>query len=154
MKAARLNLLATPQSLCSAYPAGARRSVGRFSRAAVQQRCFSVTPAASSAASGLRDLLWVSEEVSEAVATNKPVVALESTIYTHGALGNDLAKEHLDLVRSKGGIPAIIAIVDGVPKVGATHEEILRMIEEKGTVKASRRDIAYLAGMVSGRRAN
>lgn len=148
MKAARLNFLTRPASLCS-YAAAARRPAGRLSHINGQQRCFSATPAAASAVSGLRDHLWVSEEVSEAVATNKPVVALESTIYTHGALGNDLAKEHLELVRSQGGIPAIIAIVDGVPKVGATHEEILRMIEDKGTVKASRRDIAYLAGMVS-----
>lgn len=90
----------------------------------------------------------MSEEVAEAVATNKPVVALESTIYTHGMLGNDLAKQHLDLVRSHGAVPAVIAIVDGRPKVGVSYEEILRMIEDKGTVKASRRDIAYLVGMV------
>lgn len=108
-------------------------------------RSFSSTPAV---ASGLRDLLSVSEEVADAVATNKPVVALESTIYTHGILGNDLAKEHLDLVRSHGGIPAIIAIVDGRPKIGASYEDILRMIEDKSTVKASRRDISYLVGMV------
>ncbi|KAJ6785427.1 hypothetical protein PWT90_10170 [Aphanocladium album] len=113
-------------------------------------RPFSSTPAASS---GLRELLSVSEEVTDAVATNKPVVALESTIYTHGILGNDLAKEHLELVRSHGGIPAIIAIVDGRPKVGVSYEEILRMIEDKGTVKASRRDIAYLVGMgLNGRK--
>lgn len=108
-------------------------------------RYFSSSPAV---ASGLRELLSVSEEVTDAVATNKPVVALESTIYTHGILGNDLAKEHIELVRSHGGIPAIIAIVDGRPKVGVSYEEILRMIEDKGTVKASRRDIAYLVGMV------
>ncbi|KAJ4163446.1 hypothetical protein LMH87_005175 [Akanthomyces muscarius] len=94
-------------------------------------RSFSSSPVA---ASGLRELLSVSEEVAEAVATNKPVVALESTIYTHGMLGNDLAKQHLDLVRSHGGVPAVIAIVDGRPK-------------------ASRRDIAYLVGMgLNGRK--
>lgn len=108
-------------------------------------RSFASSPAA---ASGLGEFLSVSEEVTDAVATNKPVVALESTIYTHGMLGNDLAKEHLELVRRHGGIPAIIAIVDGCPKVGVSYEEILRMIEDKGTVKASRRDIAYLVGMV------
>ncbi|EGX92137.1 IdgA domain protein [Cordyceps militaris CM01] len=113
-------------------------------------RSFSSSPAA---ASGLRELLSVSEEVADAVATNKPVVALESTIYTHGILGNDLAKQHLDLVRRHGGIPAIIAIVDGRPKVGVSYEEILRMIEDKSTVKASRRDIAYLVGMgLAGRK--
>lgn len=103
---------------------------------------------AAASLAGVRELLKVSDEVADAVAGNKPVVALESTIYTHGALGNGLAREHSDLVRRCGGIPAIIAIVDGVPKVGASPEEILKMIESGSAVKASRRDIAYLAGMV------
>ncbi|KAL5618756.1 hypothetical protein FOVSG1_000978 [Fusarium oxysporum f. sp. vasinfectum] len=101
----------------------------------------------SSSLAGVKDLLKVSDEITDAVATNKPIVALESTIYTHGALGNELALQHSDLVRSNGGIPAIIAIVDGVPTVGATASDIIRMIESGNAVKASRRDIAYLAGM-------
>lgn len=130
--------------LARAQRIGSSRAFCQFSPKATL-RAFSSSPAV---ASGLRELLSVSEEVADAVATNKPVVALESTIYTHGILGNDLAKQHLDLVRSHGGVPAIIAIVDGRPKVGVSYEEILRMIEDKGTVKASRRDIAYLVGMV------
>lgn len=118
-----------------------RRQLGA-GHACSQRQFSSVSPA-------LQDVLHVSEEVAEAVATNKPVVALESTIYTHGAMGKGLAKEHEDLVRSCGGIPAIIAILDGVPKVGVTPQEIVRMIEHEGTVKASRRDISYLVGMVS-----
>ncbi len=149
MKAARLNLLARPHGLRSAYSAASRRPAPFLNKLPSQARCFSSKPASATAIPGLSERLWVSEEVADAVATNKPVIALESTIYTHGALGNDLAKEHSDLVRSQGGIPAIIAIVDGVPKVGASHEEIVRMIEDKRTVKASRRDIAYLIGMVS-----
>ncbi|KAL6919268.1 hypothetical protein FSHL1_003249 [Fusarium sambucinum] len=101
----------------------------------------------SSSLAGVKELLKVSDEIADAVATNKPIVALESTIYTHGALGNELALQHSDLVRSNGGIPAIIAIVDGVPTVGATASDVLRMIESGSAVKASRRDIAYLAGM-------
>lgn len=139
MKSALLRL-ARPQGL------GTPRSAS-----SLVTRSFSSRKISSSrvAASGVRQLLSISEEVAEAVATNKPVVALESTIYTHGILGNDLAQQHIDLVRSHGGVPAIIAIVDGRPKVGASYEEILRMIEEKGTVKASRRDVSYLVGMVS-----
>jgi len=76
-------------------------------------------------------------------------VALESTIYTHGAMGKQLAQEHDELVRKHGGIPAIIGILDGVPNVGLTPQEIVRMIEDKDTVKVSRRDISYLVGMVS-----
>lgn len=116
-----------------------------YQRHAVQRRSLS----AATGSNAIRDLLQVSSEVSDAIAQNKPVVALESTIYTHGALGKDLAREHEDLVRSAGGIPAIIAIVDGVPKVGVSTDEIVRMIEEEGTIKASRRDISYLVGMVS-----
>lgn len=102
-----------------------------------------------------KGLLQVSDEVADAVATDKPVVALESTIYTHGAMGLDLAAEHEALVRSNGGIPAIIAIVDGVPKVGVTPAEIVRMIETPGTVKVSRRDVAYLVGAgIAGRPIN
>ncbi|RFU73831.1 pseudouridine-metabolizing bifunctional [Trichoderma arundinaceum] len=116
---------------------------------AVQRRALS----AAAGSNAIRGLLQVSSEVSDAIAKNKPVVALESTIYTHGALGKDLAREHEDLVRSTGGIPAIIAIVDGVPKVGVSTDEIVRMIEEEGTVKASRRDISYLVGMgLAGRK--
>lgn len=97
----------------------------------------------------LRDVLQVSREVSEAVASNKPVVALESTIYTHGAMGDVLVREHVDLVRSWGGIPAIIAILDGRPKVGVSPDEVVRMSRDAATVKVSRRDISYLVGMVS-----
>lgn len=113
------------------------------------QRRLLTVPAASASLAGLQSFLKVSDEVAHAVAFNKPVVALESTIYTHGALGIDLAREHSDLVRNHGAIPAIIAIVDGVPKVGVSTDEIARMIESGNAAKASRRDIAYLVGMVS-----
>jgi len=103
--------------------------------------------------SGLRDILKVSDEVAHAIATDKPVVALESTIYTHGRMGKELAQEHEELVRSHGGVPAIIAIVDGVPKVGVSPQEIVRMIDSWSTVKVSRRDISYLVGMgLTGRK--
>jgi pseudouridine-5'-phosphate glycosidase/pseudouridine kinase len=80
----------------------------------------------------------VSDEVAHAIATDKPVVALESTIYTHGRMGKELAQEHEELVRSHG-----------VPKVGVSPQEIVRMIDSWSTVKVSRRDISYLVGMVS-----
>ncbi|KAM0296463.1 hypothetical protein ACHAO9_000105 [Fusarium lateritium] len=129
-------------SLVSRHGSVLRRCAGAGTRPMYSQR----RPMSSSLA-GVKELLKVSEEITDAVATNKPIVALESTIYTHGALGNELALQHSDLVRSNGGIPAIIAIVDGVPTVGATASDILRMIESGSAVKASRRDIAYIAGM-------
>lgn len=95
--------------------------------------------------SALPGFLKVSEEVQDAVQTNKPVVALESTIYTHGALG-DLGLE--DIVRQHGGVPAVCGILAGVPTVGLTPGEIDRMVHESAR-KASRRDIAALVGLVS-----
>lgn len=83
------------------------------------------------------------------MATNKPLVALESTIYTHGALSKELPLEHEELVRSLGGIPAIIAIVNGVPTVGLAGQEMMRLVEAGNAVKVSRRDVSYLVGMVS-----
>ncbi|KAF4124003.1 pseudouridylate synthase / pseudouridine kinase [Geosmithia morbida] len=107
----------------------------------------------SASASGLRSLLKVSEEVADAVAADKPVVALESTIYTHGAMGRHLAAEHEQLVRSHGGIPAIIAIVDGVPTVGVSSDDVVRMIDSQSAAKVSRRDMSYLVGMgIAGRK--
>lgn len=93
--------------------------------------------------SQLASLLKVSPEVADAVATNKPVVALESTIYTHGALGDDLYLE--DIVRKNGAVPAVCGILAGVPTVGLSTAEVERMVNE-GAKKASRRDLAYLVG--------
>ncbi|KAI0863269.1 Indigoidine synthase A like protein-domain-containing protein [Xylaria cubensis] len=95
------------------------------------------------ALAGLKEILRVSEEVTEALATNKPVVALESTIYTHGALGNDLDLE--GIVRRNGGVPAVVGILGGVPTVGLTPDEVTQMVEGSPK-KASRRDLAYLVG--------
>ena len=99
----------------------------------------------SSKTDALRSILNVSPEVEEAVATNKPVVALETTIYTHGALGDDLLLE--DIVRQHGAIPAVCGILDGVPSVGLSKPEVARMVSE-GARKASRRDLAYVVGTV------
>ncbi|KAK8056904.1 hypothetical protein PG993_002131, partial [Apiospora rasikravindrae] len=100
---------------------------------------------------GLQRLLKVSEEVTDALATNKPVVALESTIYTHGALGS-LGLE--DVVRQNGGVPAVVGILEGVPTVGLTPAEVAHIVEHSPR-KVSRRDIAYLVGMgMTGKRIN
>ena len=85
--------------------------------------------------------------MADAVATNKPVVALETTIYTHGALGNDLGLE--EIVRQHGAVPAVIGILDGIPTVGLTPEELSRMVESGSARKVSRRDISYVVGLVS-----
>ncbi|KAK0632829.1 Indigoidine synthase A like protein-domain-containing protein [Immersiella caudata] len=96
--------------------------------------------------SPLKSPLRISAEVSDALATNRPVVALETTIYTHGALGDDLNVVLEDIIRSKGAVPAVCGVLAGVPTVGLTSAEVDRMVRE-GARKVSRRDLAYLVGM-------
>ncbi|KAH8910905.1 hypothetical protein BR93DRAFT_874256, partial [Coniochaeta sp. PMI_546] len=91
--------------------------------------------------SGLKDVLRVSEEVADAVATNKPVVALESTIYTHGAFEEDLGLE--EIVRQHGGVPAVCGVYNGVATVGLEKHEVQEMVHGN-PAKLSRRDLALI----------
>ncbi|RFU31299.1 hypothetical protein B7463_g5016, partial [Scytalidium lignicola] len=94
----------------------------------------------------------ISEEVEHAIATNTPVVALETTIYTHGfPFPNNvaLALELESIVRKNGGVPATIGILDGVARVGLTENEIREVASAAGkpeTMKVSRRDLPYILG--------
>ena len=75
----------------------------------------------------LEKYLTVSEEVKNAIKENKPVVALESTIISHGMpypKNVETALEVEKVVRENGAIPATIAIINGEIKVGLTKEEI------------------------------
>ena len=88
-----------------------------------------------------------SPEVADALATGKPVVALESTIISHGLprpTNLEAAKEFEQILRSKGVVPATIAILDGVPRIGLDDDGISRIANEDLT-KASVRDIPILA---------
>ncbi|KAJ9488064.1 hypothetical protein VN97_g5247 [Penicillium thymicola] len=95
----------------------------------------------------------VSEEVRDAVATGKPVVSLETTIYTHGFPYPDniaLAALLESVVRANGGVPATIGILDGVAKVGLSTEELIELAstaQDKSALKVSRRDLGYICGM-------
>lgn len=93
----------------------------------------------------MKGILKISEEVRNALEQGKPVVALESTIISHGMPYPDNVKTALTVektVRENGAVPATIAIIKGVPTVGLSEEEIERLGKE-GTkvVKVSRRDI-------------
>ena len=94
-------------------------------------------------------LFVIKPEVRNALANNKPVVALESTIITHGMeypVNRDTALAVEQIVRDAGAIPATIAIIQGVIKVGLTIEDI-EMLSKEGTKnsrKCSRRDLAYV----------
>ena len=99
--------------------------------------------------SNLRKYLDVSEEVQKALAEGRPVVALESTIISHGMPYPQNVETALNVekvVRDNGAVPATIAIIGGKLKVGISKEEIDHL-GRKGlnVIKASRRDIPVLA---------
>ena len=83
------------------------------------------------------------------MALNKPIVALESTIITHGMeypVNRDTAVAVEQIVRDLGAVPATIAIINGVVKIGLTLDEIEMLSTEgkKNSRKCSRRDLAYV----------
>ena len=92
--------------------------------------------------------LDVNPEVAEAIANGKPVVALESTIISHGMPYPQNVETALNverIIRENGAVPATIAIIGGRLKAGLTAEEI-EYFGKKGQAihKASRRDLAVL----------
>ena len=92
--------------------------------------------------------LDVAPEVAEALAAGKPVVALESTIISHGMpypQNVETALKVEEIIRQNGAVPATIAIIGGRLKAGLTPEEI-EYFGKKGQAiaKASRRDLAVL----------
>lgn len=92
--------------------------------------------------------LHVSDEVRAAVEDGAPVLALESTIFTHGLprpRNVEVALEADRRVRELGVVPATIGVVDGVPTVGLDAAQIERLSNADGVVKASLRDLAVAA---------
>ncbi len=90
--------------------------------------------------------LNISSEVARALADNTPVVALESTIISHGLprpRNREAALEFEQILRDKGVVPATIAVIDGVPTVGLDAEG-LATIADKDIAKASVRDLPIL----------
>lgn len=92
--------------------------------------------------------LDVSPEVAQALAGGKPVVALESTIISHGMpypQNVETALKVESIIRENGAVPATIAILGGRLKAGLTHDEI-EYLGKKGlaVTKASRRDLSVL----------
>ncbi|WP_282173151.1 pseudouridine-5'-phosphate glycosidase [Cytobacillus firmus] len=95
----------------------------------------------------LEKWLEYSEEVVEAKKANKPVVALESTIISHGMpypQNVQTAKEVEEIIRKNGAVPATIAILNGKIKIGLSDEELEFLAQSKDVEKASRRDLPYL----------
>lgn len=91
--------------------------------------------------------LSYSHEVLEAKEKGLPIVALESTIISHGMpypQNVQTAREVEQIIRDKGAVPATIAIIDGKIKIGLTDEELEMFGNAKNVAKASRRDLGYL----------
>lgn len=86
-------------------------------------------------------------EVEQALSAGKPVVALESTIISHGMPYPDnvkMAKKVEQIIRNVGAIPATIAILNGVITVGLTAEDIEMLATDKNVYKVGKRDFAYV----------
>jgi len=92
--------------------------------------------------------LAIAPEVEAALADNKPVVALESTIIAHGMpypLNAQTALEVEEVIRQKGCVPATIAILDGKMKVGLFPQDIERLGQGGQEIaKVSRRDLPFI----------
>jgi pseudouridine-5'-phosphate glycosidase len=89
----------------------------------------------------------VSDAVAAALAENRPIVALESTIISHGLprpRNNEAAKEFEQILLDAGVTPATVAVLDGVPHIGLDAEGVRRIAEEE-LAKASVRDLPILA---------
>jgi pseudouridylate synthase len=87
-------------------------------------------------------------EVSDALAAGRPVVALESTIISHGLPRPDnlrVAREIEEAVRAGGAVPATIAVVGGEPHVGLDDSALRHIAQSDAVVKVSVRDLAVLA---------
>lgn len=96
----------------------------------------------------MKQFLKISNEVAEALAANEPVVALESTIISHGMPYPQNVETALTvekIIRERGAIPATIAIIDGMLTVGCSEQEI-DYLGRKGleVTKVSRRDIPFI----------
>lgn len=92
-------------------------------------------------------MLMLTDEVAAALRDGRPVVALESTIISHGMpypQNVEMAREVEEIVRSNGAVPATIAILDGVPRIGLTADDLELLASHPDVAKVSVRDIPYV----------
>lgn len=91
--------------------------------------------------------LVLSQEVKEGMAKGLPIIALESTIISHGMpypQNVEMARDVENIIRQGGAVPATIAIVDGKIKVGLSDDELEMFGSAKDVAKVSRRDFAQV----------
>jgi pseudouridine-5'-phosphate glycosidase len=90
----------------------------------------------------------IHSEVADALAARRPVVALESTIISHGLPRPDnltIARNIEAAVREGGAVPATIAMVDGQPRIGLDADTLERVAKDEDAVKVSVRDLSIAA---------
>jgi pseudouridine-5'-phosphate glycosidase len=95
----------------------------------------------------MQAFLQFSPEVQAARAAGKPVVALESTIISHGMpypQNVQTAREVEQVIRDAGAVPATIALIDGRICVGLADEQLEQLGNARDALKVSRRDLAYV----------
>ncbi|WFD10140.1 pseudouridine-5'-phosphate glycosidase [Tepidibacter hydrothermalis] len=95
----------------------------------------------------LEKYLKINPEVKKALDEGTPVVALESTIISHGMpypQNIEMAKTVESIIRENGAIPATIAILNGELKVGLNAEELEYLGKSDSVLKASRRDLPFI----------
>ena len=96
-----------------------------------------------------------SDTVARALGAGDPVVALESTIITHGLTrpeNLEAAREFERTVAERGAVPATIAMLDGVPHIGLEDDELARLAQSEAVLKLSARDlpVAMAKGATGG----
>ncbi|TVY01357.1 pseudouridine-5'-phosphate glycosidase [Cohnella terricola] len=91
--------------------------------------------------------LTFTDEVKDALANNKPIVALETTIISHGMpypQNIEMARKVEQIIRDNGAVPATIGLLDGRIKIGLNEQELEAFATNKQVEKVSRRDFPYI----------
>ncbi|GEP35255.1 pseudouridine-5'-phosphate glycosidase [Nocardioides szechwanensis] len=95
----------------------------------------------------MHPMLAVTDEVATALAEGRPVVALESTIISHGMpypQNVEMAVEVEGIVRSLGAVPATIAVLGGRPRIGLSPDDLELLASHPDVTKVSVRDLPYV----------
>ncbi|MFD0694474.1 pseudouridine-5'-phosphate glycosidase [Paenibacillus sp. GCM10027628] len=95
----------------------------------------------------MNNYLTFTDEVKDALAGNKPIVALETTIISHGMpypQNIEMAKKVEQIIRDNGAVPATIGIMDGKIKIGLNEQELEAFATNQNVEKVSRRDFPYI----------
>ena len=89
----------------------------------------------------------ISSEIQNALANGDPIVALESTIVTHGMPYPEnlqMATKVENLIRAKGVVPATVAVLNGTPHVGLDSGQLEELATSTNTIKVARIDFPYI----------